>query len=146
MIKKVIIILFLSTMIFGYTPTPAPIPPAGTPPQFDVNHVPAPMGYFVVYVGTTKTGTFDIVEPDGEAITVTADTITIGTHTSALDTTDPNGVAMKYVYSWSYKPATADIGVHYVNIVASDLQAATTARTLVLRVKQNAAPIFTGCR
>lgn len=147
MLKKLFLILFLSTMIFGYTPTPAPVVPPGRPPQFDPNAAPSPvMGYFVVYTGQVKNGQFDIVEPDGEIVTIQTDTITMGTHTSAVDTNDPNGIAMKYTYDWSYRPAAIDVGTHYVNVIAIDTQGNPAARTIVLIVKQNAAPVFTGCR
>jgi hypothetical protein len=143
----VAVVLIFAVMSLGYTPTPAPVVPPGSPPQFDPAAAQsAVMGYFVVYIGSTKSGQFDIVEPDGEDVTVQAATITIGQRTAVKDTADPNGVAMKYVYNWTYKPAVIDIGLHYVNVIAIDSQSAQTARTIVLRVKQNATPVFTSCR
>jgi hypothetical protein len=143
----VAVVLIFAVMSLGYTPAPAPVVPPGQPPLFDPNLAASPvMGCFVVYVGTTKNGQLDIVEPEGESVTIETSRITIGTFTTVLDPADPGGLAKKYTYNWTYKPAAIDVGTHYVNVITKDVQGNQSARTIVLIVKQNAAPVPTGCR
>lgn len=138
----------LITLVLLLSYTPAPVVQPGDPFVFDPNSCPSPaMGAFVVPVGTTYNGEFDVYESDGENVTVTADKIRIGQFPVTVnDPNDPLGLAVKHTYKWWWSPQIADVGLHYVNVTVTDIYNAKDERTIVLLAKENKPPVFTGCR
>ena len=130
--------LFIAVAMAGYEPAPA-VEPDGV--SFDPNLAPNCIAAYQVYVGDILADRICIAEPDKDEITLTAPLITIGSRTQIV-----YGDYIEYVYNFSYEPNEADIGLHYVDLEASDEHGATSNATIVIEVLINHPPVFIGCR
>jgi len=128
--------------------TPAPVVLPGDPFVFDPNQcLSPPMLAVAIPVGSTYDGQLEVYEPDGEPVTVLANKITVvGEPVTVKDVGDPLGLAVIHTFTWSWSPAAADIGLHYINVNVADPHGASDVRTLVLLIKVNQPPVIVGCR
>lgn len=136
--RKLILGLFVAFLIVN----PAPVvPPDGV--SFDPNDMPSPvMGVYEVYVNESISGQIDVVEPEGETVTVASEGGLILIPDSQVALESP---AIKYIYNWSYTPSV--VGVYAFNVKVRDLSGNEDNRTIVFGVlKKNQPPVITGCR
>jgi hypothetical protein len=137
-----IAVFLMVSMVFAYTPTPAPsLPP--TDPNLTP---PSPIiGKAVVYTGKTHSGQVDIEEVNGETLMVTGSGLTINLLSTTPVANDPNHLAKKYTYNVNYAPSGVT-GIVYKEITATNTSGLVAKRTLEYRVLQATPPVFTGCR
>lgn len=149
---RAVVILILSTLLFGFQPTPAPpLDPNDAPFIYDPNQcLSEPMIALIIRVGETHTGEIKITEPDGDPVTISLDVndviVSSYPYYDAKDPNDPLGMARIYHYEWSWTPTIDDVGLHYINIRVSDQYDAFDERTMIVLVKENQPPVITGCR
>lgn len=150
MVRTGIAVLILSTMLFAYSPTPAP-PLSDAPFIYDPNQcLSEPMIALIIRVGETYGGEIKITEPDGDPVTISLDFNDIVVNSTPYynikDPNDPLGMARIYLYEWSWTPTVDNMGLHYINVRVSDQYSAFDERTMIILVKENRPPVITGCR
>jgi len=145
-------ILLLGSLVFGYQPTPASVlDPNDVPFIYDINQCSSePIVALIIPVGLVSTGNIEIIEPDGDSVYIslgygTGITIASEPYYNEKDPNDPLGMARIYRYEWNWTPTSENIGLHYINIHVSDQYEAFDERTMIILVKENKAPVITGC-
>jgi len=137
------VLVFLTIVLF-LSVVPAPVVPPSSEINFDPNDAPSPvMASYIINAGETLTGQIDVVEPESEAITISAnpDILSI---VNITDSNTPDGKL--YTCDWSYSPTAADNGFQYINIRVTDQAGNQDNRTIVFKVIYNKPPVITGCR
>jgi len=143
----ILVLLVLSALVFGYDPTPYPVPTNGDPFIWDPNACPSPpMFALILYAGDTHNGTISVTEVTGDIVLLSDGPITINPNpVITKDPADPTGVALKYVFNWSWTPPITAVGVNYLNVRAVNSSGLEDNRTIVVYVTTKKPPVITGC-
>ena len=152
-VTVMIVGLLLSAIVFGYQPIPyPPLDPNEVPFTYDPNQcLSEPMASLIIRVGETHVGEIKVTEPDGDPVTISLSNENIAIDAEPFyDAKDPNdneGIARIYRFAWQWTPSIYEVGLHYVNVRASDPYGYPfDERTMIILVKENQAPVITGCR
>jgi len=151
-VVKYLAILVLCSLSFGYQPTPAPpLDPNEVSFVYDPNQcLSEPIMALIIRVGEVHIGELKVTEPDGDPVTfiLSNENITIDAE-PYYDVKDPNdelGMARIYRFAWQWTPGSYEVGLHYINVRVCDPYEAFDERTMIILVKDNQAPVITGCK
>ena len=143
--KKIKMFLLIAVMAgIALAHDSAPVVPPGVEVPYDPNMASSPVvGAFRVYAGRTYNYILDVIEEQGEPITVTADLVTIGTISSQQveGTTE-----LEYKVHYSFSPTPAQRGINKAEFTVKDEFGNETKVTNFFNVVVNTAPIVHGCR
>jgi hypothetical protein len=142
-LQSIILAVLTGFLVFEYEPPrPAAPDPNEVPFHYDPNQCPSePFGYAVITAGTVYENSFKVTEPEGNEVTLSITTgqdIEIDTepYTKLFAADDPTGKSRIYRYRWRWATTEDDIGLHYINVRATDEGGAYDERTFLALVKE----------